>query len=187
MQPNLSGWQIGGFLGLVVGGSLLHFTYAWSGYSPLVGLFSPVNESVWEHLKLGFWTLVFYSLVEFWYLKGRVNNYLLAKALGVLGLEGFILVFFYSYTAVTGHSILFLDIGSYVAGCLVCQLAGYRILRAAPAGRLAAVPAGLVICLLAASLVAFTFRPPRLPLFRDGPTGRYGLDVHAADRRRPTP
>lgn len=165
----------------------MHFTYAWSGYSPLVGLFSPVNESVWEHLKPGFWTLVFYSLVEFWYLKGWVNNYLLAKALGLVCLEGFILVFFYSYTAVTGHSILFLDIGSYVAGCLLGQLAGYRILRAAPAGRQAALLAGLVICLLTLCLIIFTFTPPRRSLFRDGPTGRYGLEVHAADRRRPAP
>ena len=31
--------------------SLSHFAYPLSGDSALVGLFNPVNESVWEHLK----------------------------------------------------------------------------------------------------------------------------------------
>jgi hypothetical protein len=186
-KSGLLGWQIGGFIFLVAGGSLLHFVYAWSGYATVVGLISPVNESVWEHLKLGFWALVLWSLLEFWFIRGTVNNYLLAKAVGMVCLQGFILIFFYSYTALTGHSILVLDIGSYVAGCLLCQLVSFRLLRAAPAGRAAALAAALVIALHAASLIVFTFRPPRLPLFRDGPTGRYGLEVHAADHRSSAP
>jgi hypothetical protein len=185
LKDNLSAWQLGGFLFLVFGGSLLHFTYAWSGHAVPVGLISPVNESVWEHLKLGFWALVLYSLLEVRFIRGNVNNYLAAKALGMVCLQGFILVFFYSYTAVSGHSILLLDIGSYVAGCLLCQLVSFRVLRAAPAAGWVSAAAVLIICLHAASLIIFTFRPPRLPLFRDGPTGRYGLDVHAPGAKPP--
>ena len=33
-------------------GTLNHFLYFLSGQSPIVALFCPVNESVWEHLKL---------------------------------------------------------------------------------------------------------------------------------------
>ena len=35
-------------------GTLLHFAYDWSGQNTLVGLFTPVNESTWEHMKLIF-------------------------------------------------------------------------------------------------------------------------------------
>ena len=35
-------------------GVLLHFTYEWSDDNRIVGLFSAVNESTWEHLKLLF-------------------------------------------------------------------------------------------------------------------------------------
>ena len=35
-------------------GSALNFTFALSGNQPIVGAFSAVNESVWEHLKLAF-------------------------------------------------------------------------------------------------------------------------------------
>ena len=35
-------------------GAGLHFVYELCPL-PIVGLFAPVNESVWEHLKLFFW------------------------------------------------------------------------------------------------------------------------------------
>ena len=40
------------FIFISVLGVLLHFTYEWSGDNAVVGLFSAVNESTWEHLKL---------------------------------------------------------------------------------------------------------------------------------------
>ena len=39
---------------VLISGVLLHFAYEWSGNNPLVGAFSAVNESTWEHLKLIF-------------------------------------------------------------------------------------------------------------------------------------
>jgi hypothetical protein len=35
-------------------GTLLHFAYDFSGQNFVVGLFSAINESTWEHLKLLF-------------------------------------------------------------------------------------------------------------------------------------
>lgn len=43
-----------GWIGTVLLGIGLHALYAWRPI-PLLGLFSPVNESVWEHLKLLYW------------------------------------------------------------------------------------------------------------------------------------
>jgi hypothetical protein len=41
-----------GILFISLLGSLIHFLYDLSGKSLLVGLIAPINESVWEHLKL---------------------------------------------------------------------------------------------------------------------------------------
>ena len=38
-------------------GTLLHFTFEWSGNNPVVGIFSAVNESTWEHLKILFFPM----------------------------------------------------------------------------------------------------------------------------------
>ena len=55
-----------GFLATVLLGTGLHFLYAWRPI-PLFGLFAPVNESVWEHLKLLYWPfLVVCGVLSHW-------------------------------------------------------------------------------------------------------------------------
>ena len=42
-------------------GAAAHFFYEWSGNNFFVGMFSPVNESVWEHMKLAFFPMLLFS------------------------------------------------------------------------------------------------------------------------------
>ena len=51
-----------GILFVSVTGTLSHFLYQFSGNCFLTGLFSPVGESTWEHMKLLFFPMLFYSL-----------------------------------------------------------------------------------------------------------------------------
>ena len=47
---------IAGILCVSILGTLLHFTYRWSGRNPLIGLIAPVNESaVFPHAPV--WTV----------------------------------------------------------------------------------------------------------------------------------
>lgn len=57
-------WELGGIIFIVVLGSLLHFVYGLSGYWHPIGIIAAVNESVWEHLKLGFWPTVIFPLLN---------------------------------------------------------------------------------------------------------------------------
>ncbi|GAB6139268.1 DUF6512 family protein [Halanaerobaculum tunisiense] len=167
-------WETLGLFWLIIVGSLLHFVYDWSGQSLIVAVFSPVNESVWEHLKLGYWALVFFSLIEYPAIKDKVKNYFWGKTLGVLALEVFIILFFYTYTAIIGEHILWLDIASYVVGSIICQIINYNIIsRKKPRfnDRLG------LICFIGFGglLILFTFFPPHLPIFKDPKTGEYGI------------
>ena len=55
-----------GFLATVLLGTGLHFLYAWRPI-PLFGLLAPVNESIWEHLKLLYWPfLVVCGVLSHW-------------------------------------------------------------------------------------------------------------------------
>lgn len=47
-----------GILFINLFGILLHFLYDFSGKVLIVGIFAPINESVWEHLKLGFYPII---------------------------------------------------------------------------------------------------------------------------------
>ena len=41
-------------------GSLDHFMYELSGGNVFVGMWAPVSESVWEHLKIAFYPTLFF-------------------------------------------------------------------------------------------------------------------------------
>ena len=54
-SKSIFGYELAGIVFIVIIGSMLHFTFELFGHQSVVGVFSAVNESMWEHLKLGFW------------------------------------------------------------------------------------------------------------------------------------
>jgi hypothetical protein len=67
-------WICLGIPVIIIVGSLMHFVYRWSGNSKIVGIFVPVNESVWEHLKMGFWPMVLWWFAGY-FLFGNNNKH----------------------------------------------------------------------------------------------------------------
>lgn len=171
----LLAWQAAGFLFIVAAGSLFHFFYGWFGPSKLLAAIFPVNESVWEHLKLGYWSLVLFTMVQSLAMRWRAANLWGAKGVGVLVLQGTILAVFYYYTSVTGHPILALDIGSYVLGALLCQAVGLWIMARSRPFRPLNTLGIWILVLHGLALIIFTFSTPRLPIFMDSRTGTYGI------------
>ena len=45
-------------------GTLLHFTYEFSHHNKYVALFSAVNESTWEHIKICMTPTILWSIYE---------------------------------------------------------------------------------------------------------------------------
>lgn len=64
MKRNLYLWQFVGFVMTVLGGTLLHFLYDLTNESVLVAPFSAVNESTWEHMKLMYFPLFVFALIQ---------------------------------------------------------------------------------------------------------------------------
>ena len=67
-------WQIVAIIFGIAFGTLLHFTYKWSGQNKLIGVFSSVNESTWEHLKLSFFPIVIFGLIQYFFIDYKTNN-----------------------------------------------------------------------------------------------------------------
>ncbi len=89
-------YELIGMVFIIILGSILHFTFEWSGSQPIVGAFSAVNESVWEHLKLAFWPALLFMLIEYGLLKKTANNFALAKTVAVYLMVLIIPIVFYS-------------------------------------------------------------------------------------------
>ena len=171
-------FELAGIVFIIIFGSILHFTFEWSGSQALVGVFSAVNESVWEHFKLGFWPAVVFALIEFKYLKKSTNNFLFAKTVGIYLIPVVIMVIFYSYTAILGESILVIDILSFVVAVIVGQLVSYRLLTWKTLPYNLDRVSLIALILLGLAFVLFTFYPPQLPMFQDPITGEYGIVSH---------
>lgn len=175
MGNGLLCWEVAGFIFVVVAGTILHFVYNWTGQNRIAGIFSPVNESTWEHLKLLFYPALLYSIVEYFAIGSRFPNFIAAKTLGiVLGLLVIIAVF-YTYTGIVGKHYLWADILTFVLGVAAAYLYSWRTIHQADAGIIPQFTALLIALVLLVCFVIFTFYPPHIPLFLDPVSNGYGL------------
>ena len=118
------------FVGLC--GVLLHFTYDWSGENFFVGLFSSVNESTWEHLKLLFFPMLALTIFETKKHSDDLASFLSARTLGILFGMLFIVVVFYTFFGITGTLIDFVNISIYFLGVLFTFFTENKLLKKTP-------------------------------------------------------
>jgi hypothetical protein len=176
MDQKLSRWELAGAVFTLAAGSLLHFVYEWTGRIAVAGAFSPVNESAWEHLKLLFFPLLVFAIAEYCAVGRNVPSFLPAKALGALCGMAMIVVAFYTYTGIVGRNFLWADILTFVLGVLTAWAVSIRLMRRQPeADRRTRLIGALVLLLLLACFVVFTYYPPHIGLFLDPVTGGYGI------------
>lgn len=147
--------------------TLLHFTYEWSGQNMFVGVFSAINESVWEHTKLVYFPMLVYAIIEFFIIKPNWKRFLASKTVALLFSSLMMVVVYYTYSGILGFEILVVDIISlYVLTALGFLISfrlyysHYRLEKYLPLFCL------LFIAHLAAEILLSPFAP-HLPLFED--------------------
>lgn len=173
---NIKCWQKVGFVFTIIVGTLLHFTYEWSGANPIVGMFSAVNESVWEHLKLLFTPMLLFAIFEFFVYGKNIKNFIPVKALSILIGMLTIIVSYYTYTGIVGEHYLWADIAIFILGVLIAYCFSCRFLNTDFLSTNTAIQLGWVVLILMIVCFAyFTFNPPHIGLFQDPITGEYGI------------
>lgn len=166
-------WELWGIVWIIVVGSLLHFTFEWSGDSKIVALFSPVNESVWEHLKMSYWAVTTFMFIEHWFIKPYTNSFFISKFLGVVAMNLFIVIVFYTYTSFMKESLI-IDMASFIIGAVICQLIGIKIMNGRFGEGMETL--GIILYILMGMVfILFTFYPPHLGIFKDSNSGTYGI------------
>ncbi len=174
MGNELACWELVGFIFVTVFGSLLHFVYHWSGNNRVVGLFAPINESTWEHLKLLVFPIVLYSIAEYLALGKNYPNFIPAKALGVLLGMLAIVAIFYTYTGMLGRHYLWADILTFILGVAAAYAYSWKIINKQPIGTSAQAAGFLIVLILILSFAVFTLYPPHIAMFLDPVTNCYG-------------
>lgn len=164
---------LGAFLAVIFG-SFLHFAYAISSYFKPVALVAAVNESTWEHLKLGFWPLLFWAVYEYFIFGKKYKNFVIAKAVTLLSFVFLVPTIFYSYSTVLGRNYLIFDISTFAVSVILAQWLGYVLIRNKKDIGLKTFGIFILGIMLIAFLT-FSFFPPHNFLFLDPVSGNYGI------------
>lgn len=166
MNKQLMRYTGAGFLFVSILGVLLHFVYEWSGEQFLIGLFSPVNESTWEHMKLLFFPMLLYTIFESIRLRKDYPGILCARTGGILIGLVLIPVIFYTYSGILGKNYLFLDILTFLLSVGYAFFISYRIATHCKL-RLRTSYCIIILMLITLLFFLFTYNPPAIGLFQE--------------------
>lgn len=168
----LKRYTIIGIVFVIITGSLFHFLYDWSGHNQIVGLFTPVNESIWEHMKLLFFPMLLYSIVMILKFKQPYPHITSALFLGLMTGTVLIPLFYYAYTFVLGTNYLVLDIGIFILSIIISFWLTYKLTLSHRLESYTFV-LGISVCALLICFWLFTNHAPNGAIFQDPTTNNY--------------
>ena len=166
MNRSIGLWSLVGFAITSLGGTLLHFLYDWTGEALWVAPFSGVNESTWEHMKLLFWPMFIFAVIQSFFFDDRVDFWCVKLRAILLGL-GLIPILFYTYNGVIGKSPDWINIAIFFISAGIAYFYEAKQLNSPNAVCKSPKLAFLTLCLIAALFVLFTFVTPQIDIFKD--------------------
>jgi hypothetical protein len=155
-------------------GTLLHFMYEWLGGALWVAPFSGVNESTWEHMKLLFWPMLIFAVVQSFFFRDRADFWCITLRGVLLGLV-LIPVIFYTYNGAFGESPDWLNIAIFFICAAIAYIYEYRMLRRERSCCRSKKTSLALLFIIALMFILFTFSPPALEIFRDPTSDTFGI------------
>lgn len=153
---------------------LWHFMYNWFPNN-IFALVFPVNESIWEHMKIIYYCLLLGSVLEFYLCKKnniKINNfYIEAMVKSLLGVIFYLIIFIPLYLWL-GESMI-ISIGLMLVTYVFMEFIGYKILTSEELN-INILPV-IIIALGCIIFVILTFYPLHNFLFFDEVKFGYGI------------
>ena len=174
MKPNLSLWQFAGFSLSSLFGTILHFLYDWTNKSLFIAPFSGVNESTWEHMKLLYFPLFVFALIQSRFLK-EYKNFWCIKLIGIGTGLLLIPILFYTYNGVIGKSPDFINIAIFFISAAATFILEWYLFKKNSIKCKRPFLAFSAIGFIGVLFILFTFVTPQIAIFKDPITGDYGI------------
>lgn len=167
-------WQLFGFAVTALGGTLLHFLYELLDRAVWIAPFSGVNESTWEHMKLLFWPMFIFAIVQSFFFKDY-ESFWCVKLRGILLGLSLIPVIFYTYNGVVGKSPDWINIAIFFISAAAAYI--YETKKLNGTNTLCKSPriSFIILCIIGLLFVIFTFNTPEISIFKDPLTKTYGI------------
>lgn len=165
------------FVLLSVAGTILHFAFQFFNGNTLVGAFTPVNESVWEHLKLILVPSIPIGVLEYFVYGKDYEHFLAAKSIGILSGMLFTVLAFYTYSGIIGENYGIVNIAIFFLAAALTSYLTYRltIFNTLALDERASIIGISIIAVILILFIFFTFDPPQIELFRDPVSEDFGI------------
>ena len=174
MKKSVGLWQLMGFALTSLGGTILHFLYDWLGEANCIAPLSGVNESTWEHMKLLFWPMFMFAILQSFFFR-EYKDFWCIKLRGILLGLLLIPIIFYTYNGAISKSPGWLNIAIFFISAAVAYVYETRLFKGKKVPCISPKLAFFSLCILAALFIIFTFNPPKIGIFMDPISGGYGI------------
>lgn len=156
---------------------IFHFVYELLPCS-ITAIFFPVNESIWEHQKLIFTSVIFYGIIDYIILtkfKIKYNNFFISLFVSAITIIPIFLCLYLPFYYKIGPK-MFLNIGIMALAIIISQIISYHILKTKDDCHIGNI---VSIILIIISYIVFgylTYNPPKEELFFDTKDEKYGIN-----------
>lgn len=176
MKRSIFMWEFVGFGVASAVGTFLHFLYDLTGQATWAALFSGVNESTWEHMKLLFFPMFIYAIVQSFFFRER-GDFWCVKLRGTLLGLALIPLIFYTYNGVIGKSPDLINIAIFFISAALAYIYEACLFKREKLRCNYPKLAFVALCAIAVLFFVFTFDAPELGIFKDPITGTYGINI----------
>lgn len=176
---NLKKVKIISFFGVFALTFLFHFLYEWLP-NPVFAILFPVNESIWEHMKLLYSGFFFWSIIEYLLIRKydvKINNYILNTFIVMMTSILVYLIVYLPLYSLFGESMI-ISIGWLLIVIVIYEIFSYYLLKLekqdSPLNK-----ASIVLIILGYVVFAsLTFNPIRNYIFYDTHHHKYGINMY---------
>lgn len=174
---NLKRSRIISSIGIFILCFLFHFIYNLIPNSA-TAIFFPVNESIWEHQKLLFTSVIFYGIIDYIILtncKITHNNFFISLFISSISIIPIFLILYLPFYNRMGPK-MYLNIGIMIIAIIISQFISYYILKIKKNCNSGNVASIILIIISYIILGYLTYNPPKQELFFDTKEEKYGLN-----------
>ena len=165
-MKHLKRYTIIGIFFVLTIGTLAHFLYDWTEYNHVIGFFTPINESIWEHIKLLFFPMLIYSLIMIIKFHRKYACITSSLSFGIIAGALLIPLFYYAYTFILGKNVFIFDISIFILSIVIAFWLSYKLTLSC---RLESYTSLLciLVCMLFICFFVFTYHPPHAAIFQE--------------------
>lgn len=157
---------------------LYHFLYDWFP-NPIFSIFFPVNESIWEHMKLLYSGILTWKIIEYFILKHKnikFTNYFSSLFLTLITSIALYLIIYLPIYDLFGESMI-ISIGLLLLVIILMEVFNYYLITRREENHLLNKVSVIFIFLGYMVFLSLTYNPPKNYIFYDMMDNKYGIDI----------